>query len=428
MQAGLSTKNAPSVWVVAPHFLVGSISLLIASIIMLFNVDDITGYHISGSILAITHLMILGWVSMIIFGALYQLIPVVMEVKLFSEKLAYISLVALSSGLVFLVLGFLGYRFQLSLNFILGGSLIILAVLVFIVNAIMSAIKSKKKSISKTFIITSTIYLLVVVGFGFVILLNFKYNFWAIAHTDLLKIHAMAGLCGWFIMLIIGVASKLLPMFLIVNKTNEKLLKASFWLLNAGIITYIIHVLVLNSESIAGIVSLLFIILALVLFFFYNIDIFKKRIRKKLDIGMKITALGLIMFALSVISFMLVWIGNSYFGLSEGRLEIISGFILIYGFFTGLILGQTYKTLPFIIWLYHYQPLVGKQKTPLPADLYSEKLANIHMLSFYASVLFTITGLIFGNTTILTTGIILIVLTVIVYSINVFKMIFHKTK
>ncbi|MBK9593719.1 MAG: hypothetical protein IPO32_20260 [Crocinitomicaceae bacterium] len=33
----------------------------------------------------------------------------------------------------------------------------------------------------------------------------------------------------------------------------------------------------------------------------------------------------------------------------------IYGFILITGFITSLILGQTYKTLPFIIWLKEYR-------------------------------------------------------------------------
>jgi hypothetical protein len=39
MQPGLSTKNAPSIWVVAPHFLVGTLVFLIATMMLAFNQD-----------------------------------------------------------------------------------------------------------------------------------------------------------------------------------------------------------------------------------------------------------------------------------------------------------------------------------------------------------------------------------------------------
>ena len=70
MQVGASTKNAPSVWVVVPHFLLGAMSFLIASVFVVFNYEALMGYHLSGPVLSVVHLMVLGWVTMIIFGAL----------------------------------------------------------------------------------------------------------------------------------------------------------------------------------------------------------------------------------------------------------------------------------------------------------------------------------------------------------------------
>jgi len=100
--------------------------------------------------------------------------------------------------------------------------------------------------------------------------------------------------------------------------------------------------------------------------------------------------------------------------------------LLIYGFFTGLILGQTYKTLPFIIWLFYYQKLVGKQKVPLVADLYSDKLATVHMYSFVTSIVLFITGLVFSIEIVLLFAALAMFFTSMVYGINVYKMIFHK--
>ncbi len=79
---GLSTQRAPHPSVVLPHFAFGAVSFLIFAILLIFSTNEITGHYFQGKILAITHVATLGWITMIIFGALYQLIPVVLEVPL----------------------------------------------------------------------------------------------------------------------------------------------------------------------------------------------------------------------------------------------------------------------------------------------------------------------------------------------------------
>ncbi len=426
MQAGLSTKNAPSIWVVAPHFLLGPVSFLLASLYLLANYGALLGYHINAPILTVLHLMILGWVTMIIFGALYQLIPVVMEVKLFSETLAYITLAGFVSGLFFLIAAFMGYEFQLTNNFVIGGTLIIVAVLVFTVNTLITALKSEKKNVSKLYIVSSTIYLLLTVMMGLFIVLNLKYAWLPKAHTEFLETHVVIGLVGWFLMLVIGVAATLMPMFLIVHKTRKDFLRWGFYLINAGVITIFAITFINQVPVIVSFIAYLLILSGLVLFLLFNYDVFSHRMRKKLDVGMRLSAIALVILSLSVISFILVYFGNSTLGFPAGRVEIMAGLLLVYGFFTGLILGQTYKTLPFIIWLFYYQKLVGRQKTPLPADLYSDRLATIHMYSFALSVLLFVAGLLFSLEVLLELGAVAMVFTSIVYGVNVYRMIFHK--
>jgi len=426
MQVGLSTKNAPSVWVVVPHFLIGTVSFLVASVFVIFNYQDLLGYHISGSVLSIVHLMILGWVSMIIFGALYQLIPVVMQVKLYSEKLAYLTLGGLVLGLFFLIAAFLGYKFQLTNNFIVGGSLVIFAIILFAFNTLKSALSSNEKSVSKLYIMAAGVYLLVTVLLGLFTVINLSYNLLPVAHTEFMKTHAVIGLVGWFLMLVIGVAAKLMPMFLIVHRTKEELLKWGFYLINAGLLIILAATFIKQVPEFVDLISFILILAGLVLFLLFNYNVFSHRMRRKLDIGMKLSAIGLIMFALTTLSFIGTYFGNSAFGFPAGRIEIISGLLLIYGFFTGLILGQTYKTLPFIIWLFYYQKLVGKQKVPLVADLYSDKLATVHMYSFVASIVLFIAGLIFSIEMLLLFAAVAMFFTSTVYGINVYKMIFHK--
>lgn len=426
MQVGLSTKNAPSIWVVVPHFLIGTVSFLLASIFLLFNYEDLLGYHISGTVLSVVHLMILGWVSMIIFGALYQLIPVVMQIKLYSEKLAITTLGSLVIGLFFLIAAFLGYKFQLTNNFIVGGSLVIFAIILFAFNTLKSALLSKEKSISKYYIMASAIYLLLTVLLGLFTVINLSYSLLPVAHTEFMKTHLVLGLVGWFLMLVIGVAAKLMPMFLIVHRTKESLLKWGFYLINAGVLIIFLATFITQTPEFVDAISFILIFAGVVMFLLFNYDVFSHRMRRRLDIGMKLSAIGLIIFATTILSFIATYFGNSVLGLPVGRIEIISGLLLIYGFFTGLILGQTYKTLPFIIWLYYYQALVGKQKVPLVAELYSDKLATIHMYSFVLSIVLFLVGLLFSVKIALLLGAIAMTFTSLVYGVNVYKMIFHR--
>ena len=425
MQAGLSTQNAPSVWVVAPHFLLGTVSFVIAALLMVFHSGELLGYHLTPQVLAIVHLMILGWISLVIFGALYQLIPVVMEVKIYSEKLAFATLAVLIFGLIFLVIGFVDFKFKISHNISMGATFIIIAVILFALNTLKSAASSTKKSISRDYIIASGLYLLLNVSYALFMVLNMSYHYVAVPHTELLKAHLIVGLGGWFLMLIIGVSVKLMPMFLIVHKLKEHYLRWGFYLMNAGILS-VFTLVWFNYPSVLFGVALVPIIAGIVLYLMFTYDVFKRRMRKKLDSGMKPTAISIIIFLFSMAGFVMLYFGDTTYGLPAGRLEIISGTLLIYGFFTGIILGQTYKTLPFIIWLFHYQKLVGKQKTPLPGELFNEKLAALHTWTFVVSVVLLTAGLVTGFRYLVAAGTWAVLLTSLIYGYNVSKMIFHR--
>ena len=88
---GLNSNNAPDASVVKPHFIFGAISLLILAVMIIIADTALLGPYFDSKIVAITHMAVLGWAVMIVFGALYQLVPVVFETSLFSEKLAKIT-------------------------------------------------------------------------------------------------------------------------------------------------------------------------------------------------------------------------------------------------------------------------------------------------------------------------------------------------
>ncbi|NOR88523.1 MAG: hypothetical protein GQ527_13035 [Bacteroidales bacterium] len=427
MNSGLSTKNAPSPSVVLPHYVYGALSFLTAAVMMFFSADNITSAFIGPKLLGLTHMLVLGWITMIIFGALYQLIPVVMEVKLFSEKMTYFSFGSLGLGNILLVIGFWqSYTSPIALS-IIGGSLVVFSILIFVANALLTAKKSPVKTMENNFIIASIFWLLITVIFGLFILLNNAYSFVIMSPLDLLKAHAAIGLVGWFLMLVIGVASTLLPMFFIVHNLNKKYIVTSFYFTNMGLIFFVLSILLNVSYWVTGIATLS-IFIGIFLFARYNYDAYKRRLRRKLDIGMKLSVLSFLLLAISFISGILIGPAQYLFPNLLIPLSLTFGFSLIMGFFTSLILGQMYKTLPFIVWLSVYQDKVGKFKTALPADLYSEKVADLHYYSFIVAISLAILGIFLSMTILIQLSAIAYIITAILYLYNTIAIIFHKEK
>ncbi len=427
MQAGLSTKNAPSPKVILPYFAFGALSFLVATVVLFVATPDLSKFFLSPKLLTLTHLLVLGWITMIIFGALYQLIPVVMEVKLFSEKLAIISFFFFGVGLITLSVSFWTFNFGRSVGLETGGCLVIIAVILFSVNTLMSSAKSNRKNIENTFIVTAIIWLLITVTFGILLVLNFAFHFIPVSHIQLLKLHAHIGFVGWFLMLVIGVASKLMPMFLIVHKLPIKLLKYAYFFINVGLIMLSVG-FYFSIGTWFILVSALLIFVGILMFLRFIYVAFTKRIRKKLDVGMKLSATAFILLGLSLVAGVIALVNPYGSGGFQARIEIAYGVLIVLGFLSALVLGQTYKTLPFIIWLQKYQSKVGKTKVPLPQELYSDKIAHYHLYTFLSGIILLVVGILLNLIYVIRFGAVLMIVTAALYNYNVFKIIFHKVK
>lgn len=426
MNTGLSTKNAPSPNVVLPYYIYSAFSLVLASLMMIISGKDIIASFIGPQLLSTTHILVLGWISMVIFGALYQLIPVVMEVKLHNEKLAHFSFWTLGIGNL-LLSGSFWFNYTLpKIISIAGGSLILLSIISFVINFLKTAKKTTVKNTQNNFIIASVFWLSLTVILGIFILLNNKFLWIVVSPVDLLKSHLAIGLIGWFLMLVIGVASILLPMFFIVHDLKKKYINLSFYFSNSGLVLLVFSILFFQANWLQNI-SGAFIGLGIFFFVRFNYDAYKNRLRKKLDTGMQLSVISFILLFVSIISGVLIYLSPDFLNAYTISLNLSFGLNLILGFFTSLILGQMYKTLPFIVWLAKYQQYVGKYKTPLPADLYSDKLAKYHLYTFVLAITLLNISLYTKDNITFFAGSSLMLLTAILYTYNTMKIVLHKT-
>ena len=409
--------------VVLPFYGYAALSFLIAAILMLINASAFTQHYFNPHTLAITHTMALGWGTMIILGASHQLFPVMIEGKLHSNLLAYLSFVFAATGIPLLVFAF--YEFNMGVVAMTGAILINLSVISYFVNLWLSIYHSKSRNVHAVFAFTSVLWLLLTTLLGLLLVWNFTTNVLSQSSIDFLSLHAHLGIIGWFLLMIIGVGSRLIPMFLISKYENKNRLWLVYALVNVALISFII-MFFLSVAVALYFIPVMLIGISVVLFGNHIYWSYAKRIRKKVDEQVKMSMLSVALTMVPVI--VLITIIIMFATVNRLQLVMLYGFTIFFGWITTIILGMTFKTLPFIVWNRVYRGIVGLGKTPNPKALFNNSIFIVNGVAYLLGFIIFGLGIVQANILLLNIGAVFLLVTAVLYNFNVFKILFHKAK
>lgn len=406
--------------VVVPFYLYAALFFLISCVLLLLSTGSFTGHHFHPDLLAITHAMALGCGTMIILGASYQLVPVLIESRLENLFLAKCSFWVAALGIPFLVYGF--YTFQLGWVSQVGGVAINLAVILYVVNMAWSVGKSKKENVHAVFVLTASSWLLLTTLLGLLLLFNFTLDLLPRDSLYYLSLHAHFGIVGWFLLLVMGVGSRLLPLFLISKYTNTALLWTIYVLVNLGLLLFLAMEL---NPALVGfyMVPIVMIMGGVGLFFYFVKKAYNKRIKRKTDDQMKVSLTAIVMFIIPLIILIAVK-GTA----TQESLVVAYGFCIFFGWITAIILGMTFKTLPFIVWSKVYRFQSTKRKNPDPRDLFDHSLYKAGIYLYGLGFSGFLVGILLKADALFPYTAGLMILSASLYVWNVVKVVFHKAK
>jgi hypothetical protein len=410
--------------VVLPFYVFATLFFCIATAILLLSTESFLDHYFHPHILAITHAMTLGWGTMVILGASYQLLPVLIENKLYSTKLAYITFIFAAMGIPSLIYGF--YVFDMGYPTQVGGVLIIVSILTYLINVGVSIYESKNENIHATYLITSIFWLLMTVVLGFALAYNFTSFILPENSIHYLPLHVYFGIVGWFMLLIIGVSSRLIPMFLISKYKNTTLLMSIYILINASILTYFI-LFQFKPQSVLYLVPLLLLLIGLILYGYFCYQSYFFRIRKTVDAQMKLSLLSAVIIIVPVILIIALFISTHFMIRETNTMFLSYGFIIIFGWLTALILGMTFKTLPFIIWNKEYLNITPTSATPAPKDLFNHALFKSMVLSYLSGLIIFVLGVTIKMQLLLKLGAVLLLISAVIYAMNIIIILKHKS-
>jgi hypothetical protein len=368
----ISRDFAPPLKLIAPFFHMGVIFYLLSMLALLFLKPTFSyeEMRVAGWI----HLFLLGFVMMVIFGAMAQLIPVVLEVGHVVVDVYYVIFPLLGVGTLVMVWGF----WLLPPLLPYGGLLVLVAMVIFAFENMATLKKTELRTLTVKTVAWSNGYLLLGILTGFAIALGLTGDL-GINVSLILKAHVYAVLGGYVMLTIMGLSLTLIPMFSLAHGFDEAPINIAFNVLIGGVATVFVAALV-GLEWLMNIGYLISFVG--VGFYMWQIVIIAMlTVRKELDVWAKsmIFAFASLLFSMATGAVALVTGAQS-------MLHTSVWFFLL-GFVASMITGHLYKIVPFLVWFERFAPLVGKEKVPMLHEMYSKEGASM-MFWFTASGVF----------------------------------------
>jgi len=378
----ISSDFAPPLKLISPFFSYGVIFYLLSMLALLFFKPSFAYEEMS--VAGWIHLFMLGFVMMIIFGAMAQLIPVVLEAGHAVVDVYYVIFPLLFIGASVMVAGF--WMVPALLPY--GGLLVLSAMIIFAVENLATLKKTTIRTLTVETVAWSNGYLLLGILTGFAIALGLSGDL-GINVSLMLKAHVYAVIGGYVVLTIIGLSLILIPMFSLAHGFDETAINRAFKLVIIGVGIVFIGALFAQEW-------LMYIGYAVntagIFFYIWQIYIIAKlTVRKEMDIWAKsmIFAFGALIFS--------IILGLVYFLSGKESILHASVWFLLLGFISFMITGHLYKIVPFLVWFERFAPLVGKEKVPMLHEMYSKEGANIMFWFTASGVLLGGFGLLFEN-------------------------------
>ena len=346
-----------------------------------------------GSLVAV-HLVTIGWLSLLMLGALHQFLPVIAARPLASDWAALVSLLLIGVGLAAMICGFLALTGSGAPVWLLpvGGSSVLAGFLCAIANFAVTLRGVRPLPLPARFVAAALGFLVLAallgLSFGLAFSLPSPPAWLAVLAAQGLPLHLAAGIGGWFTLTAIGVGYKLLPMFMLAEEDRGRTGTGILLLLALGLglawAAALAAVLFDASSSLAEAAGEAAFAAGLVLYLWDMQRLYRSRLRRPLELNSLTAAASLGVLGLALA-------GALAAPLYPAALDAVPALLLlaVTGWLSLLGLGQLYKIVPFLTWLERYAPRLGRGRVPRVQDLVKESRARAWFGLFLSGALVT---------------------------------------
>ncbi len=374
----LNTQQAPPISVPLRFFTVAPLFLMLAALILLSGKYNPFANMHSPALLAATHCITLGFMAMVMLGAIQQIMPVVIVSPMPATRLtAWLAILPLIFGALLLAAGFMqGNPVLLDIAWPLLG----LAFVTLIAASLISLARSPAHNATKTAILLSIITLGGAIALGMLLAHGYASGL-LLPYDKLATAHINLSLGGWVLLLIIGVSYQVVPMFQLTPNYPE-------WLA-AGLTPAIFFVLLLNLLSLLLEFRPNWLVIVVQGMFWFLASSFaaatlvlqSNRRRRIADPTLSFFRLGMVVLLCTA----MLALATLFFP-SNDRFVTLSAELFLLGFAMSLINGMLYKIVPFLVWFHLFRGGV-KRAVPNMREIIPEHWMWLHLRLHRGTVL-----------------------------------------
>lgn len=342
--------------------------------------------------LIIVHLLAIGWLSLLMLGALFQFLPVLVGHELAFPRLPPVALTLLVSGLALMLCGFAGLDGMSGFSGDLlpwGGALVISGFLLAALVLFTTIFRAEIMPLPAGFVAVALMSVLIAALLGETLasaltgLIGGDFSVALVTYG--VTLHAAFGLGGWLTLSAMGVSYRLVSMFLVAPERKgvlPALVFGSAVIALAALCTAFAILLILNSSWPWVLAIAVLAAAVTVLAYLGDIAIlYKARRRRIIELHMR--------SALGAFGGLALGAGCLAYGIWQGTEASIgaAAYLLVFGWLTGLGLAMLYKIVPFLTWLECFAPIMGRKPTPRVQDLVDEGRARIWFGLYFSAVI-----------------------------------------
>lgn len=381
-------------WTMA-YFALALVSLLAAECLMAAGYGVPSAPIEAPETLVVVHMVAIGWLSLLLCGALFQFVPVLVAKPIYSNFLPLPTLVCLATGLIALLIGFLQLAGTLAfdVSFLpIGATVLGIGFALALWNLGRTLWAARPLGLPARFVVVGLCSLVAGAALGIIFAFVLAGVMTQTHFSELtvagLPLHVIAGLGGWLTFTAMGLSYRLLAMFMLAPELHGTSTRGVLYIGTAAITGTIVGgVAAICNHAGFGVILLAAGLLALGALTVYGRDIlqlYRLRKRRVIELNSRMAGIALANLAASVILAIILVV--------TGTLERHVGalvFLLGFGWLSGLGLAKLYKIVAFLTWLQCYGPVLGKTPTPRVQDLVVERRASRWFQLYFAAVWLT---------------------------------------
>jgi hypothetical protein len=390
--------------------------------------QDFTGFYYHPRILALTHLATLGWITGNILGSLYLVGPMALQVYLPASRLDLALFWIYAVGVTGMAAHFWIDRPE---GMAYSAGCVYLVLLWMSIRMIAAFRLSKAPSFVLLHLRFSFANILVAGGWGLLLAIHKVHGFLPTSTTPNVLAHAHLAAAGWAMMMVFGVAYRLLPMFLPGEPAKGSLPWISALLLEIGVLgLFAAHLLNGDFVLVFGILTTAGILL-------FMANAVRTALRRKPapppeppkpDFSLLHVLFSFVCLVFSVITgLVLTRMEPTQESL---QLSLAYGFVALIGFLGQMVIGMKPKILSILAWYYAFKEVGSSEAIPRPVDMPIRTLQIFTFILWLIGVPLVATGILLQSRLVIVAGALMLMAALVIstaHEVHILRLIF-KTR